>query len=521
MQGNNLAKTTSLVLVALLCFSLPLTAQNPSSSGKTTASPFLTKDEKPYAYEAIDPRFWNQVEDDLEDKNYLKVIEKGLDLTEEFGADSDDAIEGMLAAGVALRHLKLYYASTLVLKSVVSKKISSEMAQKALFELSLIDQDSFLDPVDMIDDFLNSNEFGNLHPEVQSFVSYYTSMSDLINGFADWSKSESDKVAPGSHWHLKTTYLKAINEITQGKLDAAEARFGRLIKNPNIHPKLKDRAKLQIARISFEKKDFIKAASLYKELKDFPLREKGRILLERAWANYYLKNLSESLGILQGLKSPTYMVSASPERYILEMIIYKQLCYFEKVSEVAKEYYNVFGDAIKDIRKRRDLKKNIVASQFAMANMRLQEQANFINQLRDEIEKIKELDLNDYKYFKDVEAWYKNKEQEVQKRLFFMLDKSFPQVSEEILDSEEQVKFLDYTAKLDALRIVKRGEERTYKSDKISYVKFENVYWPVEEEYWIDELDDYQVLIRSQCDISMPSSSSDEDIIKQFGEEFR
>src|SRR5690606_26116614 len=148
---------------------------------------------------------------------------------------------------------------------------------KALYELSLIDKDFFLDPVDIVNDFLNSNEFGNLHPDVQSFVSHHTSMSDLINGFRDWSKIESSKVQANSYWAAKTHYLKAINEVTQGKLDDAEARFSRLVQNPDTHSKLKDRAKLHIARISFEKKDFIKAASIYEELKDFPLREKGRI----------------------------------------------------------------------------------------------------------------------------------------------------------------------------------------------------------------------------------------------------
>jgi len=372
----------------------------------------------------------------------------------------------------------------------------------------------------MVDDFLNSNEFGTLHPDVQSFVSYYVSLNDLINGFRNWSKIEGAQVQSQSYWAQKTQYFKSLNEITQNKLDEAEARLSRIYQNPKTE-KLKNRANLQIARISFERKNFTKAANIYKELRDFPQREKGRILLERAWSNYYLKNYSESLGILQGLKAPDYMVSVSPERYVLEMIIYKQLCYFEKVSEVAKEYYSVFNPAIKDIKKRKDLKKNLVVSQLAMSSMRMQDQANFVNQLRDELESVQELDLKEYKYFKNIEANYKNKDLEIQKRLYQLMENVYPMVSEDILDSEEQVKFLDYTAKLDALRIVRKGEERTYQSEKISYVNFDKIYWPVEEEYWTDELEDYQVLIRSQCDQSMPSSSSDEGIIRQFGEEFK
>lgn len=515
-----IAPVSLVILVAL--GSNEIIAQNLPSGKSTTGAPLLDKKEKPYAYEPIDPTYWKSVEEKINDESYLKVLEEGLELTEDYGADSDDAIEGMLAVGIALKKLKLNYAATLVFKEVALKRISSELATKALYELSLIDQESYLDPVDMVDDFLNSNEFGTtLHPDVQGFVSYYVSMADLVAGFRNWSKIEAAQVKKPSYWADKTQYLKALNEITQNKLDEAEARLSRISQNPNANEKLKKRADLQIARISFERKNFIKASNLYKTFREFPQREKGRILLERAWANYYLKNYSESLGILQGLKAPDYMVSVAPERYVLEMIIYKQLCYFEKVSEVAKEYYAVFGDAIKDIKKRRDLKKNKVVSQFAMTNMRLQEQANFINQLRDELEIVKDLKLRDYKYFKNIEQTYKDKDTELQKRLFFMLDQVYPMVSEEILDTEEQVKFLDYTAKLDALRIVRKGEERTYTSKKVSFVEFNHIYWPVEEEYWIDELEDYQVLIKSQCDQAMPSSSGDEGIIKQFGEEFK
>lgn len=498
------------------------TSSEKISAGKsTTALQVIDKTEAPYKYEPVDPEYWRGVEEKLNEEGYIKIIEEGLELSEDYGSDSDDGLEGMIAVGMALKQMKLYYAATLVFKDIALKRISSEVGKKALYELSLIDQESYLDPIDMVDDFLNSNEFGFLHPDIQSFVSYYVSMNDLISGFRNWSKIEAAQVKNQSYWYHKTQYLKSLNEITSNKLDDAEARLSRLIQSSEFSQKLKRRAELQIARISFEKKDFTKAANIYKTLKDFPAREKGRILLERAWSNYYLKNYSESLGILQGLKSPIYMVSVSPERYVLEMIIYKQLCYFEKVSSVAREYYNVFGKAIKDIKKRKDLKKNLVVSQLAMSNMRMQEQANFINQLRDELELVKDADLKDYKYFKEIEKKYKDKDEEIQKRLFLMMDQVYPVVSEDILDSEEQVKFLDYTAKLDALRIVRKGEERDYKSEKISYVKFDRIFWPVEDEYWIDEVDDYQVLIRSQCDQSMPSSSQDEGIIKQFGEEFK
>jgi hypothetical protein len=517
---SNFAKKFVYLVLFVVCL-LPQRIAAGVPSGSTTDVPIEDKKLLPYKYVPVDPDYWQDVEDKLTDNNNIKVIQKGLSLSEEFGADTDDAIEGLLATGIALKNMKLYYASTLILTDVIKKKISSEMAQKALFELGQIDQEALIDPQDVIDDLLNSNEFGELHPDVQSFVSYYTGMSDLINGFRDWAKKESDNVKENSFWGQKTIYLKGLSEVAQNKLDEAEARFSRLSQAETTSNYFKKRSLLQIARISFERKDYTKANQIYHDLREFPPREKGRILLERAWSLFYLRNYSEALGLLQALKSPVYMVSATPERYILEMLIYKELCYYDKVSEVAKEYYEVFGQSLKNIKKRRDLKKDTALAHMALTNMRLQEQANFIDMLRDEVRTVEDINLKDYAYFKDIIKKYQDKDKEVQQRLYLKMESILPQAAEEVIDSEEQVKFLDYTAKLDALRIARPGEDRNYKAEKMSYVKFDKVFWPVENEFWIDELDDYRVLIKSQCDDAMPSSSDDENIIKQFGKEFQ
>ncbi len=491
-------------------------------SGSTTTIPTEDKKEKPYQYEPIDPDYWQEAQDDLESKNYSRVIRKGLGQSDEYGAETDDAYEGLLAVGTALRGLKLYYAGTQVFEDIIRKKLSSTFAQEALYQLGKIDVESIQDPQDIADDLLNSNEFGELHPDVQSFVSYYVAMSDLINGFRDWSKTEFNGVQENSYWAQKISYFKGLSEISQGKLDESEARFSRLSQPETTDIYFKKRSLLQIARISFEKKDFIKANQIYKTMRQFPYREKGRILLERAWTLFYMKNYSEALGLLQGLKSPIYMVSATPERYILEMIIYKELCYYEKVSEVAREFYSVFGDSLKAIKKRKDLKNDLRITHVALTNMRLQDLANLVNQLQNELTTIRDLGLrSDFKYFRNIEQHYRDKIKEIQQRLYFKMESLFPQITENFLDSEEQIKFLDYTAKLDALRITRPGEDRNYKSEKMSYVKFNTIFWPVEDEYWIDELDDYRVLIKSQCGDSLPSSSEDENIIKQFGEEFK
>ncbi len=489
--------------------------------GKTTLNPADKKDEKPYEYIPIDPEYWDKVLDNLEYERYSEMVSSGLGLAEEMGVDSDEGLEGLLSAAIGLRHLKVSFAASILLQEIIQKRINSQLSQKALSELDLITQNFYYDPQVISEDLLNSNDFGSLHPDNQSFVSYHVSIQSLINGYKGWGSKELKKVKYDSYWGQKLIYQKALNEVSQGKLDEAEARFSQLTQMPNVHPNIKKRSELQIARISFEKKDYTKASNIYRTLRDFHPREKGRILLERAWSLYYLKDYSEALGILKALKSPVFEASSTPERFILEMIIYKQLCYYDTVSQTAREYYDFYAPALGAIKKRRKLATVPEIARMALMNFQIQEQANFINQLRDELDLMVQLDLNDYKFFKEYPRYYREKDKEVQERLNHAMDRFFPQILDDVLDSEEQVKFLDYTAKIDALRVVRRGEERDYQSEKINYVQFNKIFWPVDTEFWQDEYDDYKVLLKSQCDNSMPSSSEDSEIIKQFGEEFK
>ncbi len=514
-------KVISLVLIsALFCSVQPMSAQV-LPDGRTTQNPQDVREEKPYDYIPVDVDFWEKIEDHIAYKRYTEMISAGLGVAEEMGVDSDEGLEGMLAAAMGLRLHNISYASSLLLREIIKKRLNTELAQKALYELDLIAQNFYYDPVEISDDLLNSNEFGQLHPDVQNFVSFHIGLSDLINGYRIWASKELKKVKYESYWGQKITYQKALNEVSQGKLDEAEARFSQLTQLPTVHPNIKKRSQLQIARISFERKDFKKASNIYRDLRDFHVREKGRILLERAWSLYYLKEYSEALGILKALKSPYFEVSSTPERFILEMIIFKQLCYYDTVSQSAREYYDFYAPALGAIKKRKKLNVEATVARMALMNFQIQEQANFINQLRDELDLMVELDINDYKFFKDYPRLYREKDKEVQQRLNHEMERFFPQILDDILDSEEQVKFLDYTAKIDALRIIRRGEDRSYESEKINYVQFDKIFWPVEDEYWLDEYDDFKLLIRSQCDQTLPSSSEDSDLIKQFGEEFK
>ncbi len=479
------------------------------------------KKQTPFRYESIDSDFWKTVEDDLSTENYASLIVRGAKQIKNFGEDSEESWEGHLAVGMGLRNLKLYFAATKVFSNIIKKRLGSMVSQKAIQELSIIAQNNGYDKLEIGDDLLVSNEFGIVHPEIQNFISFHVGFYDLVNGYREWAAREFNLIQDNSYWGQKVNYYKSLAEVARGLVDSAEIRLTNIANSPNADSNLKNLANLQIARLNFEKKEYGRAAQYYEALKsEFPLREKGRVLLEFAWTKYYLQDYSKALGILKGLKAPMFDPSIQPERYILEMIIYKQLCYFEEVSKTANEFAKKFGPSIELIRKRKELKTDPVLSAMAMLDLKLQYTANLITQLRTEYDEIKEFDIDAYVGFKDIMAAYASKDRELQQRLYLQIDERMNDVADLVLDVEEQVKFLDYTARLDALRVVPKGEERNYKSERISFVKFDKIYWPVVDEFWMDEIDDLKILIDSKCDGSLPSPPTNRDLIKKFGEEF-
>lgn len=481
------------------------------------------KDKKqvPFKYEPIDVDFWRTIEDDLSTENYASMIVRGSKQIQNFGSDSEEAWEGHLAVGMGLRNLKIYFAATKVFSNIIKKRLGSLVAQKSIQELGIIAQANGYDKLEIGDDLLVSNEFGSVHPEIQNVVSFHVAFFDLVNGYREWAEREFNLIQEDSYWGQKINYYKALAEVARGLTDSAEARLTNIANNAKTDINLKNLANLQIARLNFEKKEFGRAAQYYEVLKsEFPLREKGRILLELAWTKYYLQDYSKALGILRGLRAPMFDPSAQPERYILEMIMYKQLCYFEDVSTSAADFAKKFKPSIELIKKRKDLKNDPILSAMAMLDLKLQYVANLITQLRTEYDEIREYNVDLYPDFKNIMTAYALKDKELQQRLYQQIDDKIPEVADNVLDSEEQIKFLDYTARLDALRVVPKGEERNYKSEKVSFVKFDKIYWPVTEEFWMDEIDDLKILIDSKCDGSLPSMPTNRELIKKFGEEF-
>lgn len=470
----------------------------PKGRSEDISKAFSPDEIKPFQYAPMDPLFWDKVLKAKASGNATEMMSLGAAQETAFGSATAEGAEGRLALAMGLKAKAFNFGAYLILLDLVRDKIGSQVGEAAIFELDELVQQGYYDQ-ESLDAVLNGNEFLNLHPYSQSFVSYFKYMYNLRYGFNKWANPFKAQILPGSYWDYQNRYWTAIGEIARDRVEKGYEQIKALYDDPKTPDTIKQLVQLQYARILFEKGQFRQANDLYYKLGDMGIRERGRILLERAWTQYYLKEYSTALGILTSLSSPLFDSSISFERYVLEMIIYRELCYYEAVESVAKNFHNRFRPALKVIRQRKPLREDPTLFSMAVLNKNLQPQANLIDQIRREKMALKEYRFDEFLFFKPLIKDYEKQDKLMQAKLDQVLEVEARVAGDDLLDAEEQVQFVDYTSKLDALRVIRPGEERDYKPEHISYVTFDKIYWPVDKELWWDEIGDYRSLVTSRC----------------------
>lgn len=477
----------------------------------------------PYKYEAIDVDFWQKVTEDLTTENFSSIVDRGQEVLKARGAQSEEGAEGELATAIGLKSLKISWGASHILMRLARSNLGSQIAQGALYHLDDIAQKFLTDSEELSEDFLNSQEFGPVHPDIQSFISFHVALYNQAYGFSKWVEPELKRVRPNSYWSSRYRYMVAIGDAARNRTDSAFEKLKRLAVAPETPEPIRNYAEFQLARLIFEKGDLQKAYDIYTGLEGLPVRERGRIVLERAWSKYYMRDYAKALGLLEGLEAPFFAPSRLPEQYVLKMLLYKTLCHYESVESSAEQFRKIYAQSFRNIRKRKDLTTDQALVSRALMGGQLQELANFINQLREERSRLNDYKWDEYEFYDKMLEAYTRKEKQVRERIQLLLQQKTREAAEELLDVEEQVAFLDYTAKLDRLRIVQRGERRDYQSERVSYLTFDRIYWPVQEEYWLDELENFTVILKSRCnqDQADPSKESKGKSEDSLPEEFQ
>ncbi len=487
---------TSLFLLSFAFGQTPTPSPIPENKSRDTSKPQAKSQEvkTPYMYIPTNEKFWNKMKELWEEKKYKFAIEQASKRVGDLQTNQQK--EALLAVGIGLRNAGYPASAGLVLLETLKNSIGS-----AISELSLVHLDE-LYRMDMVhqaflNDVIVATAVESTHWSNQAFIGKLRSSYALKFGLVDWYKKEVEKVVEESYWAKYYQYLTALSLITRGEVEKGYSFIGQMYEDETIVDPLKQKIGLQQARILFEKREFEKALEIYQQLK-LPLREWGRSLYEQAWALYYLKRYDKALGVLQAAKTKYFSASPSLESHLLEIIIFKDLCHYKRVDLLAKDFRTFYKDAFRAIRKRQDLGGVPTLARISLLNNYLQDEANLASQVRKEKNTLKKLS-NSFTQYKGLVSELGLLESEIQEALNIEVQNSARGVANELLDIEEQILFLEYTAKLDALRIAAITNEKPYASEEKPTTSFDRFYWPVDREKWLDELKDYKVLIKSKC----------------------
>lgn len=114
---------------------------------------------------------------------------------------------------------------------------------------------------------------------------------------------------------------------------------------------LKETCIIRSARVKIEEKKYSEALETYEQI-DKRSYKWPYILMDQAWAHYYLQDYNRALGLTTTYKSPLLESYFFPEAEVLMALSYYNLCLWDDSLKVVDHFYDVYqpkAQALKDI----------------------------------------------------------------------------------------------------------------------------------------------------------------------------
>jgi hypothetical protein len=104
---------------------------------------------------------------------------------------------------------------------------------------------------------------------------------------------------------------------------------------------LKETCVIRTARVKIEEKKYAEALEVYDQI-DKRSYKWPYILMDQAWAHYYLKDYNRTLGLTTTYKSPLLESYFFPEAEVLMALSYYNLCLWDDSLKVVDHFYDVY-----------------------------------------------------------------------------------------------------------------------------------------------------------------------------------
>ncbi|MGE0528812.1 MAG: hypothetical protein AB7G93_20885 [Bdellovibrionales bacterium] len=457
-----------------------------------------------WRYIAYDADFWQPFTKDIEARAFKSAFESA-----HSRQDSADPAknESRLAMAKALRGLEYFQLAFDLLAEILETSPGSYAANEALVELSTLLPSGTFDE-ERLKKAINRKSFAEVPHAALPLLGYFLVIGHLEQKQTRWMKGYKKFIEPESYWMARLQYFKALNLTKENKIQDAIAALIEVENHKGANAQLKFDARLQQARLHFELADYPAAEKIYADLQSGD-RNTGRILYERAWNQYYLKDYALALGMLESLKAPYFSPAIDPEQYILGSVILRDLCHYQEVKQISKTFFTSFNETLNHIRKSRPLEQSPILMSMTLVRQPFRHLADVVDLMQKESERFTR-EFKGSKYKKLAEQYAKHIG-EIKGRLSRRLDQPLRSEARRLLIAADQIKLLDYVSELDKNRIQSVFESRGYKPETADTLRFEKLYWPMrtpatedssrktKKEFWFHEMPNLRVLVSDRC----------------------
>ncbi|HUB09155.1 MAG TPA: hypothetical protein VMB50_19270 [Myxococcales bacterium] len=388
------------------------------------------------------------------------------------------------------------------LVTVAKDRPTPDVLEPALKALEAVTEKVPYDHGLVVDELLYGTDFGLVPPSVADYVEYYRGLVDYQQGRERWGDRHFDRLKPDSKYAERARQIRAIYALQRKGLDDAVLdAFQALAKNKKTAKDIRNDAKMNLARLYYEKKDYDKALKFYDAV-DLPPLDPGRgeIYLERAWVLHRMGQDDRAFGFLTALDAPSFRNLFLPEKYLLRSLIYNRRCHFLSAKRSARQFQRRFRAALALIKDRGSLEQDPRILEAAREDHAEGEAEAYLAQVRRE-----KGDIDRYASLFSTPGLtarlreiYQLSEDEALRRKVLALDHALTKAADAILRADENLRLQDYEVALDMFRRNRAGEGGRVKVVEEPLARTDTVF-PFEHEYWNDELRNYRLFLKNRC----------------------
>lgn len=403
--------------------------------------------------------------------------------------------------GVSLNKLGMSHASVDTLSWLVTRKPNTKIVTYILELFEEITRTKPFDEESLIYRSICDQDYGFVDSELTNFIHYHQGVFDWKNGFDQWGENHFSKIKKGSYYFYKYKYQIALYHIVNNDIDKAVKLLSKIVEAPFDGNQLRDSVRKTLARLLYEKKEFKAADFLYAQI-DTNIIYQSQNLMERSWAQYRLGNQEKAMGLLYAFNAPAYRNYFSPEYFLLKSFIYKDVCHYRRALNVIHEFRDHYKSSLVKIYERDDLIENSEMLLSLLGKEKISKVWKFLRLLEEEKKQISKFNSPGLQAY--LEHIYQLQIDESIAELKLLIEEKYEEVANNLLEYEEKTDLMAYEISLDMYKRVyqyhyEEEEKDSGEEAESDFIKHYYAFYPFQNEFWNDELDNYKVVLENKC----------------------